>query len=106
MNDLAKKWVAALRSGEYKQTHGTLHNDGGFCCLGVLCDIQGRRWFKAEHGTSLFVKEDSILYESMPSNSALDLVGMTESEANTLASANDSGKDFEQIANLIEKILG
>lgn len=32
-------WIEALRSGEYEQTVGTLHNDEGFCCLGVLCDL-------------------------------------------------------------------
>lgn len=43
-----EKWVAALESGEYTQTEGTLqrinrkyHDDPevGFCCLGVLCDL-------------------------------------------------------------------
>lgn len=38
-----KKWVAALRSGEYSQTDGALHKpaNNGFCCLGVACDISG-----------------------------------------------------------------
>jgi hypothetical protein len=41
MNPKVKaKWLAALRSGEYEQTVGKLNdNHGGFCCLGVLCDI-------------------------------------------------------------------
>lgn len=42
------KWVAALRSGEYKQAKGALKDGGGFCCLGVLCDLHsketGRAW--------------------------------------------------------------
>jgi hypothetical protein len=38
-----KKWVEALRSGEYKQTQGTLFcpSNGGYCCLGVKADIMG-----------------------------------------------------------------
>lgn len=32
------KWIAALRSGKYKQTRGRLQDGDGFCCLGVLCD--------------------------------------------------------------------
>lgn len=36
-----KAWVKALRSGEYEQVTGRLHRDGGFCCLGVACDISG-----------------------------------------------------------------
>jgi len=34
-----KKWVAALRSGEYKQTRAVLNDENGFCCLGVACKI-------------------------------------------------------------------
>ena len=45
-----KKWVAALRSGKYKQTNGQLGrgklNENcytvepkSFCCLGVLCHV-------------------------------------------------------------------
>jgi regulator of RNase E activity RraB len=39
--DVKKKWVAALRSGEYTQGRDCLYNadNGKFCCLGVLCDI-------------------------------------------------------------------
>ena len=45
--EVKKRWLAALRSGEYAQTTGKLHrldpdvfepNDipAGYCCLGVL----------------------------------------------------------------------
>ena len=35
-----KKWVAALRSGQYKQgTYALRKKDDTYCCLGVLCDI-------------------------------------------------------------------
>ena len=34
-----KKLVEALRSEEYTQTTGTLHNLDGYCCLGVACDV-------------------------------------------------------------------
>lgn len=43
--DIKAQWVAALRSGEYEQGKGVLReidNDGtlgGYCCLGVLCDL-------------------------------------------------------------------
>lgn len=47
MNDNAKKWVAALKSGTYEQALSVLHVvDDGYCCLGVACDISGLgRWF-------------------------------------------------------------
>lgn len=41
--EVKKKWVKALRSGEYKQCYGQLKScEGGFCFLGVLCDIYGK----------------------------------------------------------------
>lgn len=39
--ELKAKWVAALRSGEFKQCKGTLHNGVGYCCLGVLLAVAG-----------------------------------------------------------------
>ena len=33
---LKRKWIAALRSGEFKQAKHKLFNEGGYCCLGVL----------------------------------------------------------------------
>jgi hypothetical protein len=40
-NQVKQLWVEALRSGEYKQSTGFLHNhaDGSYCALGVLCEI-------------------------------------------------------------------
>jgi hypothetical protein len=37
--EVKAKWVAALRSGKFKQTEGRLADERGFCCLGVLCEI-------------------------------------------------------------------
>jgi|TARA_R110000765_G_scaffold340353_1_gene430437 hypothetical protein len=39
MNSNAQKWVAALRSGEYDQGTDGLQTEGGYCCLGVACDL-------------------------------------------------------------------
>jgi hypothetical protein len=40
LNENAKKWVAALRSGRFKQGRYTLnHGDNKFCCLGVACEV-------------------------------------------------------------------
>lgn len=36
------RWAAALRSGEYKQfVLGAMEGDGAYCCLGVLCLLEG-----------------------------------------------------------------
>jgi len=54
-----KKWVEALRSGKYRQVHGTLFsgvNDGTVmcCALGVLNDVSGL----GEWRTEFYVVED------------------------------------------------
>lgn len=36
-------WVAALRSGQYKQGRAYLESDGKFCCFGVLCHVLHQR---------------------------------------------------------------
>ena len=36
---IAKKWITALRSGDYKKAKGQLRQEEGFCCLGVLCNL-------------------------------------------------------------------
>jgi len=46
--EVKKKWLEALRSGEYKQGIGALRNTNAskgivtHCCLGVLCDIHSK----------------------------------------------------------------
>ena len=37
--EIKKRLIVALRSGDYKQTRGALCEDGGYCCLGVLCEL-------------------------------------------------------------------
>lgn len=34
------EWLAALRSGDYKQGQNYLKTRDGMCCLGVACDIR------------------------------------------------------------------
>jgi hypothetical protein len=38
-----EQWIAALRSGDYKQGKCQLYEplSHSFCCLGVLCDLHG-----------------------------------------------------------------
>lgn len=42
------KWLAALRSGDFKQTTRRLYGgeEDAYCCMGVLCEViePGRNW--------------------------------------------------------------
>lgn len=48
LRSLKKKWLEALRSGEYQQGEGHLFENDTYCCLGVLCKIAGAT-FGGEH---------------------------------------------------------
>ena len=56
-------WIAALRSGEYKQGHHTLHSkDGCFCALGVLCDLYAKQFgFEWEEQEALIGSSNRFL---------------------------------------------
>ncbi len=61
---LKEKWVEALRSGEYSQATGHLHDkeNGGYCCLGVLCKVMGAEFGPAseeheEDDGGMFLRE-------------------------------------------------
>lgn len=98
---MAMKWVKALRSGEYEQCQGVLQNDyGRFCCLGVLCDINGQ----STEGDAGYTYLETILKDQ--------LGGLGRSVR--LSSLNDSGFNdvtgqwinqrltFDEIADIIQ----
>lgn len=97
------KWIAALRSGKYKQGTQYLCNGGYYCCLGVACELEG-----------LLVDDTTIKGGSR----AKKFIGTVQSGAPTAAWAkahgfpngmdelirmNDTGVTFEKIADFIEQ---
>lgn len=106
MNDNAKQWVAALRSGEYLQTRGHLHDDKGFCCLGVACDLYAKEHpeavWKDGHGGLTFLGRSSVLPQPVASWIGLKELNGSAAMLFSLASLNDDGKSFEAIANIID----
>jgi hypothetical protein len=111
VNENAKKWVAALRSGEYQQGKDWLCKDGNYCCLGVACDIYdkdvGFDNVKAStKGEVSYDGESSILLRKVS-----DYFGLVDrcpylkncQKENSLANLNDNGTDFNTIADIIEK---
>jgi hypothetical protein len=137
-NDLIKRWVTALRSGKYQQGQSHLRSKfiGGpdrFCCLGVLCDIQGAEWINVgrgtsgEHWRSAFKSDDSSAVLPTSMQSALGFLGnqglfkmakvskswraKIEKHCRTsrgddygmLIEMNDGGMSFNEIADFIEQ---
>ncbi len=91
--EIKAKWLKALRSGEYKQGKERLYHAGRHCCLGVLADIQGepirsRKWCKDQ-------REEYYLTGT----------GLRKTASRKLATMNDDGDSFANIANYIEQNL-
>lgn len=100
------KWLAALRSGEYKQGRAQLHNraQNTFCCLGVACKIVApdKEIPNASHILHHYedFKDVPTILKGYHNNSS-----SSDHPVYKLISMNDRGKSFEDIANWIEKNL-
>lgn len=115
-------WIAALRSGKYKQAQGVLKSDTGFCCLGVACDLADpQTWRRMEHydeetGQS-FECDDAWVTaagnDELPDKpdlpeevfKALDEDRGDFRVMDKLAEMNDHGKTFAELADWIEEHL-
>ena len=99
-------WVAALRSGDYKQGKSYLSYQGKFCCLGVLCDLAVNMGVDVDVDANVC---DEVYYdgkEDLPPEAIWKWVGLTDqggsSECGQLFQLNDDGLTFSEIADLIE----
>ena len=101
-----KKWVEALRSGDYKQTKETLKGElpegrVGYCCLGVLAEIMGYELevepYVGDGQGDLYEEEGpKHIYENFKDSIGACLV-------DELMTHNDYGMSFKEIADIIEK---
>ena len=104
--EIADKWVAALRSGEYGQCTGGLTNQDRtlHCCLGVLCELAIKEGVPVRVKPSLahpsWLQFDDLL-GALP-DSVGTWAGMTVSKGQVLAAMNDAGAPFVKIADAIE----
>jgi len=108
---LKTKWLRALRGGSYRQAQNTLVNDQGtrFCCLGVLADIQGCEWLPdTDNGGMIPISANGRKSWVCESNDFLPSTragGLSSEAQEELATMNDDGKSFKDIADFIETHL-
>jgi hypothetical protein len=108
--EVMKQWTEALRSGKYKQGQGRLKDSHDyFCCLGVLCDLYDTtKWYNK---SNLIYFGDNHVdlprlvtdWAEMYSTSGYLSDRHTPLDGLSLATMNDSGKSFEEIADYIEQ---
>lgn len=133
--EIKAEWLAALRSGEFKQAQGVLQvrDTNAYCCLGVLCRIA------VNHGVAKIINDEhtqAVVYadldgttrshEILPHGVAKWAGLHTDPDVDTfqpedcdedhdgdcdctswrsLAELNDGGSSFLQIAQYIEEQL-
>lgn len=122
MSEYKDKWIAALRSGEYKQGRATLcatQGDGSraYCCLGVLAELDGVLEKDPDFSDfQLGVREgvdhiNAFMYTgkgehltSVNVDAPEGIDGGGDPLPWMVAHLNDMGWSFEQIADYLEKV--
>lgn len=107
---LHRKWVEALRSGEFKQGEGQLLCNDRYCCLGVLASVCGMpKDTIRRHGNLTDISRDDLLGTWTKNPDDPDYDSGDQLTLNTtqrkLAAMNDIGRTFKQIAAYIERYL-
>jgi len=97
-----RKWLDALRSGEYKQCQDKLTDGEGFCCLGVYCEVNGIEIpvRNAEPDDDTPGANGDAYNELRKRLPDLGLVGLSK-----CSSMNDNGTSFAEIADFVEPII-
>lgn len=91
------EWIAALRGGEYKQGKESLKKGRAFCCLGVACDLAGIDWRKLTANSRKVAEFDLV-----DASTLNRMLGVNDSDTRHLATMNDNGRTFSEIADHIE----
>jgi len=114
MNPIVKqKWIAALRSGEYKQGKEALRRGEKFCCLGVLCVLAIKSGVEVNVSSTRIDGADKYQFDGegwflpkvVQEWAELDSDNPSDGLGNTLSNLNDNNVPFTQIADLIEEHL-
>lgn len=103
--DFKAKWVAALRSGEYKQGRLRLHNaDNTYCCLGVAATICGVDMNIYGSHASIAERAEQQVYGS-PLNVPVELSDNRMLQKRLWSMNDMENKSFLEIADYIEQNL-
>ena len=123
--EIKAEWLKRLRSKDYKQTTGTLHDitNNKYCCLGVLAEMGveagvcekmeteyeyvhlGRVRINSYGGNRMtgWLPQEIIMWAGISSQDPFVHPFPAAETHHTLSYYNDTGMSFEDIADLIEK---
>ncbi len=111
---ILNEWVAALRSGKYKQGQGYMRSrNDTYCCLGVLCEIEGVQWAPDKQCYGYYTKDRrSASLHLYFGDSGVSMEGDISpcsvhdgvNVYNFLTGMNDAGLPFHDIATVLEHV--
>jgi hypothetical protein len=126
--DIKQKWISKLLSGDYAQGRSALrirYHDGKpdqYCCLGVLCELaveegviptpkepglpieSGGIYTNFRYGIpGADTSSESYLPRAVSEWASISGEGWIEARSAALASLNDNGTTFAEIAALVEE---
>ena len=100
------RWIEALKSGLYAQGVFALRRDDKFCCLGVACEIFGvPRTPTTGSNEMAYGLSEEICGAPIETIDLLQLWGTAGDDIgsqSSLATLNDNGHTFAEIATLLE----
>jgi hypothetical protein len=115
---IKSRWVEKLRSGTIKQIRGRLNDGTGMCCLGVLCEIAADEGIvkpiRDIDGIDYYEPNSGFVASLQLPSRVLEWSGLQHDEGAavaignyrvTLATHNDDGRSFSEIADAIEQQL-
>jgi len=94
-------WLQALESGKFEQGHRDLRTANRFCCLGVICELEGLE--RIQEG---FRDGPDLLFRGL-NNRLIELYGLHSGFGSSLyrdqslSKLNDDGATHMEIATLI-----
>lgn len=107
-----EKWVAALRSGEFKQAQEVLKvedpdTEPRYCCLGVACSLAIREGIEEDWPDAEFADWDQELPDSIRDwlglqNNSGTLTEVIEGGEHLIWLNDNANYTFDQIADVIE----
>ena len=112
--ELKDRWIAALRSGEFRQGRGYLCRYGEYCCLGVLAAITDNLIGLEVNKDVLYIK-NSTSFTAVLTSDLRNKFGISKNQEEHLIAMNDGAPSedgvrqeplsFEEIADYIENNL-
>lgn len=102
LNENAKNWVVALRSGDYKQGRGQLYcvNTDSYCCLGI-----GAKQIDLDFSGNVLDENNEDSYQKVAKYLGFQTIygGFTrDSQYTELTILNDDGATCLEIADIVE----